>query len=459
MSPVKKSFPLICALLALAVALCVVGTSNCGGNETADAGNEAPPPKDVQRLDVADANQVDVSTDAPYCTPDGGATHDWQGYTRVVALDPCCKIDSADDASASFAAIQWITCKSGRPSCQELNPTWRSDGIQSYFVGFNVTSDATNTPSLLELHIFINSATYGQVIAPFQGSNALASWQIGTGCALAATRPSAGVGQSITLAANASAVPFFRYASGTPQTLTSAPTFTVIPTTTVPANEILQEGTASLSTFAATEAYGGKILRLPMDGGPFATGSIPQDALSVPLIIGNDVIAQSHVANSSGWAREVVVHDDGTTVVLREVVNTNVSDFATDGTNLYWQQTHGGATPGSYQPQGEIWYAPVTTDPTTLANTAQILASPITGGITDNAVAFGGYYAIGDTTSDQGLWIARASDGALQWVPVTVGHKLSTVGYVSSSEIWFVENGSIAEQVGLSLVRIQYAWP
>jgi hypothetical protein len=272
-------------------------------------------------------------------------------------------------------------------------------------------------------------------------------------------KPSAGSVKTVTFGGRKSAAPYFRFAWGSPEALAAFPVFEQVPSTIVPDVEVLQDLNASDSTFAAVAAYQGAIVRIELDGGAITKGSILGDALSTPLVIGDVVLAQSHVANSSGWAREVIVKPDGSVAVFREVANTNVTNFATDGTNLYWQEAHGGASYTSAQPDGEVWYAPLTTDPTTLASTAKVLVPTVSNGAPSQAVAFGGFYAVQNVWD--GYWVVRASDGATKMVPATPNRRIHYLGYVSSaSEIWFVEDGPIAIQSGIALVRVQYGtWP
>jgi hypothetical protein len=174
-----------------------------------------------------------------------------------------------------------------------------------------------------------------------------------------------------------------------------------------------------------------------------------------PLVRGDDVLAKSYYGNG-GWAEEFTIAADGSASVLRAKANTEVDNFATDGTTLFWTEGSGGS-PGDWaQPTIGAWSAPFSTDASTLNTTAKQLAD-VSGKYALSGIAFGGYYAV-ESDRDK-VWVVRASDGAKQQVSAGANRWFGALVYVSATELWAVMS-STANVSGVAFQRQTLAaWP
>jgi hypothetical protein len=176
-----------------------------------------------------------------------------------------------------------------------------------------------------------------------------------------------------------------------------------------------------------------------------------------PLVHGDDVFAKSNYGNG-GWAEEYFIATDGTAYVFRAKANTQVDNFACDGTNLYWTEGYGGAAGADDQPTQEVWSAPYTADPTTLDTTATKLADISTGGTVIYAVAFNGFYAV--SRGFNGATVIRGSDGSKQQMLPGPGRQYGTLTYVSANELWAIMANGSGSISGIAFQRqLLAAWP
>lgn len=189
----------------------------------------------------------------------------------------------------------------------------------------------------------------------------------------------------------------------------------------------------------------------------------------VPLVVGPDVFV-SNEYGSTGWNRELRINQDGTSTVFREMQGRHISHFRTDGSTWFWVEAYGDADYTHFdQPRAEVWSAPYTSDPATLAATARKLAQ-VDGATTFDGteVALDGYFAVG--TYGPYLWIVRGMDGAVKKLDIATLYGPGPVAYprlgmqqpvfVSQDEVWGILAGEHGSPDDLAFARFQLgSWP
>lgn len=120
---------------------------------------------------------------------------------------------------------------------------------------------------------------------------------------------------------------------------------------------------------------------------------------------------------------------------------------------MYWAESYGGANPLAPPAVVDIWSAPYTREPATLAATAQKLATLGAGAAKPvDPVASKGYYAFGSIPGTRS--VVEASSGKVQTVTVGGGYDCWQLTHVTATELWCVEK-KLPGPNGTGLIRLQ----
>jgi len=435
----------------MATMVAIGALAKCGGGDglvapVADASPDRWKAKDAWP-DVG--SQEDADASVLECTPEGGVSHDFPGYTRLDALDPCCKVDVPDDLS-TVPAMQWEACTTGRTDCQEFKITWTNPDSPERFA-FGRRYDSGKGPASFEVAIWRGDSEVEDLVYDYQTAAPLKSW-----------RSDRTARCFVTSASNSSVVVPIALVRDDPFRIAITPrdagagldaSFLTIPTSIVSNTEAIQTYALSDTTIALSASPSGAIAVGP-PGGPYARTTSSTQFLIYPMAYGDLVLALAEHGNA-GWAQIDKVGLDGSVSVFITKPNTHVSAVATDGNRIYWMEASGGTTYLDPSTKVEAWSAPLTSDATALASTATKLATLPIGSVTPDAIAFDGYYAI--RLSPNVAAVVRPSDGALRTVAVTPNRRFGGIANVTPNEIWIVEDGMKSGESGLALVRLAYA--
>ena len=239
-------------------------------------------------------------------------------------------------------------------------------------------------------------------------------------------------------------------ANGNPMTMATAPTFT-----TLGGLELLpQEASASDSLFGFDLEPEGIIVQNNLGSAGITKTSKTAGGLQLllELVTGSDVYAFS-AHGTGGYGQVYKVNLDGSFVLFRSNPTAHVSAMRTDGTSLFWVETYGSTNVNALQQSAEVWAAPYTNDPTTLAATAKKVATvPVSSpGIAGEAIAFSGLYAA--RFDSYNATLARLSDGATLVVSPGPSRYFWGLAFVSPSELWAAVGEG--KQRGAALIRVQ----
>ena len=440
-------------LRALLVSAVVIGTgtvcslrcSNDGLPAASDAGGDRIKIRDVIKPDDGQSD-LDAADGAMACPPvvgNDGLVHDWPGFRRLTEFDLCCTTDIEMDSSAA-KPLQWASCGSG---CQQLvleqgptAPTLRvllsspdDAGGSHLYLGELVGPDA-----VVERHTVYDFTT-GTVLARTQGLSS-------QGCALL---PIPGEQDHVLLSGLS--------LSGQ----TKAQVF--------PSGAALAQGPLALTAFsfpapptnAAVSAarlvydfqYNAYAIKTCTVGSPDAGAqcvsanlqSVSPAMLRLDFLHGTTVFAVSE-HGTKGWGQEYVIDTLGEVTLLRANPAAHVGAMQTDGNVMVWTETYGSTNFGDAQTLQEVWTAPFTADPVTLASTAKKIATIPTPNIGGAAIFFNGYYGVysRNGSSWSGYYIIRVSDGALVTVPQPPPpFNVHRAFYVDKQELWATVEGRI----------------
>lgn len=365
---------LACTASAFSIA---VACENCGGTEPALDGS-ADAPLDKVRLDVQS-------------TPDAGdacvvVDSDWPGYQRYKAFGACARVDVPVDAGV-LPALQWVTCKSGRPSCFEIAITWAGTGYGQFFGVALVGRDAQFKPAKLLLDIAPAPTQEETCLYDFTTLLPITSWRY------AGNLPT-DVGAWPRASANATALIGISNANaviigtGTLVDMLAGTGLSTMPTSIVPFGTGPQFEDISDTTFAFDTGGSGLVNRVAVGTQNYVVGHSAA-LLSRPVVHGDDVYAYAN-QGLDGWSRYYRVDVDGGVVDFANKPQHLISGLAADAVNVYWVDAYGAAQPTAAQPTTELWVAPYSADWTMALGGAQKLAT-ISATRASNAVAFNGY--------------------------------------------------------------------
>lgn len=441
------------ALVTMAIMVAIGALAKCGGDDNpmvpvADAAPDRWTFKDAAP-DVGAEDDADAA--ALECTPEGGLSHDFPGYTRLDSLDPCCKVDVPDDLS-TVPAMQWEPCKTGRAECQEFKITWTNPDSPEKFA-FGRRYDSGQGPASFEVAIHRGNSDVEDLVYDYPTAMPLKSWRT--------DRASRCL---VTSASNSSVVVPIALVRDDPFRIAVTPrdagtgldaSFLTIPTSVVSNAEAIQSYALSETTIALSASPSGAIAVGP-PGGPYLRTKPSGQFLIHPMAYGDLVLALAEHGNG-GWAQIDKVAPDGSVSVFITKANTHVSAVASDGNRIYWMEASGGASYQDPSTKVEAWSSPFTNDASALALAATKLATLPGGGVTSDAIAFDGYYAI--RLSPSFATVVRPFDGALRTIAVTPNRRFGGIANVTATEVWIVEDGLKGDEFGLALVRIAYpAW-
>lgn len=422
--------------------LLVAGCAQCtGGGGASDGGYDAS-------SGVRDA----ASESAP---ADAGMISDWPDWRRMTDVDPTCMIDVPMDASA-LPKVNWIPCTDGRAKCLQIDTSTWNDGSSTINFSSGFLSEGLSHLVLL-----------GRPVINVNGPNATAEEDfidVSSWTTVAGFRVS-GNGSSCSgdFAVSKSWADFMWepithpgpvVLDRRPLSEIASTTFNYVPTDINPWTQLGQSQV--IRTWASDDTLALEIQPVSLlgriDGTSTHVTVTSKIALTFPLAVGSDVYAVDQTG-TDGWARIMRVNADGSLTEYRAVPGHRVATPASDGTTMYWTECYGTSDPTSNtQPNVEMWSAPYTNDPATLAATAQKVATLGTHCVYDQAqlAQNGMFFGISGGTN----YVWRKSDGKLlsfvnggnraTWYPL----------YISQGEYWSIE-GIQGGPRGVALTRLQ----
>jgi hypothetical protein len=438
----------VIARLAPLLVLAAGCTQCTGGGSDADAGPDA-------RAETGPA--YDAAAEAG----DGGVISDWPNWRRLTEIDPTCPQDIPTDPLLALPTVAWIPCSDGRPKCLQVDTTTWNDGSSPINFSLGFMSEGLT-------HLILLGRPVVDVTGPDATAESdvidVATWKIVTGLRvrLAADWSTYGVCVG-DIAASKSELEILDEPLTHPgpiqidrrplaQAGNVAPSF--VPTDLNPWSQLGQSTVVRTSASDTTLALEFQPVSLlgRVDGTSTHVTVTSKIALTFPLVVGSDVYAVDQTG-TDGWARIMRVDADGSLTEYRAVPGHRVATPASDGTTMYWTECYGGSDPTSnVQPNVEMWAAPYTNDPTTLAATAQKVATLGTHCVYDQQqlAQNGMFFAISGLTN----YVWRKSDGKL--LSFTNGGNRATWYplYISQGEYWSIEAVQGGPK-GVALTRIQ----
>jgi hypothetical protein len=419
--------------LATAFALAWVACAQCSSSTAggADSGSDAGGVSDAH-----DASTPTTDGDADTLLPDAEP-----GWRYLTELSPSCNIQVPLDPASMMHTLTWIACASQNPACERVDTSTWPGGPQR-FQDVAVTGDA----KWLSLRIRGTvPKTFDQVLYERASFKPINLWRVSSyGPCGAAAWP--GV-TTLTISGSMSGMGRF-VATGAPPNVASAPMFKPI-APSLP-NQPAELG-ASDTTIALDLQVTGGIIRFPA-GSPTWTTPPQVTRLWSPIVVGDDVFAYHEYGNNN-WSQLVRVDANGAVTVMRAVANRHVTKLKIHAGWMFWVELYGDANYLNFaQPKAEVWVAPYTTNPITLAQTAKKLAQ-VDGvhGETNPGVTFDGFYAVNGDPNGEWLYVVRASDGVTQSFDLNQIVQPGTQGvapfFVSKDEVWGLAVQSTSDEI------------
>jgi hypothetical protein len=434
------------AVLVASLGVLVIAVARCSGGDddpigTADAGPDRKRP-DASAADASiDASAID--SDAS-CTPDGGVSHDYPGYTRVDAIDRCCQIDVPDDLVASAPQWGWEPCKSGRPSCDEFKVSWTNPDSSRHFAYARRFGSAA---PVLEMAIWRGTGQVDDLVYDMTSGAPLKSRRVNqlSGCLVCSPSTSSEV---IPIAfVRREAFRLGREARDSGPMLDA--TYETIPSpVVVPLAENISAYAISDSVLALEVGPPGSIVLGPI-GGPFVR-TPPNQILQTPFVFGNLVIAINEHGNA-GFSRAYKVELNGTVTSYISKPATHIYGVTTDGSRIYWVEASGDPNYTVPPTVCELWSSPYSEDATVLAQGATKLANLPYCVFTAQTLVYDGLVAVWEGKE---IVVVRTSDGATRNVDLTTGRSFEQLVNVTPTEVWAIEGGPKMQSV--AFVRIRY---
>ena len=409
-------------LLATSVGACASCSTPSGSDASADASPE------VGNADASDGGAGNTC-DASFW--DGGVISDWPGYRRLTEFSPCCAVDVPLDAPAALPSLTWAACSNGAPNCMELQRNWPTNDPAFYVSGPEVTLDGQGNPAVLKLTRALSGVLFEDDLFDWKTQSGIGGMRVDTSSQCAVAALNAGGSPAIFGRAGPKGAVYGAAGAGA----LSQPIFVQLAAPgAVPA---FQSSAASATRLAFDVPTYGLIEQWPFDGGALVQShNTTGAALLLDFVEGDDVYAMS-VHGTSGWQQEYRVAGDGTVVLYRSNPTAHVAAFASDGTSVYWTESHVDLSATFAQPDTDLWMAPYTNDPTTLASSAKKLVSLPVSYTPGSGIAFGGYYATAPNPFTT-AYVVRSTDGATQSVGSGAGWGFQQLALVSATELWAV---------------------
>lgn len=432
----------------------IIGTSaallvhcSCGGTgDPADASSDQPndaKPRDTSADDAAASE--DVGADVR-CAAQGQVVHDFAGYTRVTALDPCCAVDVPDDL-ATPPSMSWEPCSTGRPSCQQFKVTWTNpDGPKRFAFGRRYR--AANGAGSFEVGLWHSKNVVEDVV-----------YDLATGATLKAWRSDQASQCFASSAANTNLVVPIAFAQGEPFRLAAEPrdagamldaTYFGLGDATLGKVDAIGKYDMTDSTLAMWMGATGAIVVGPPKG-PFRRGTTTH-VMSDPFVYGTMVLALAEHGNA-GYAQLDHVALDGTIATYLALPAVHVSAPAVEDGRVFWVQASGGATSTSPPSTCELWSAPVSDTTPSAPSRSKVGDLPLCGVVSESFAA-DGYLAI--RLGPDKLVVVRASDGAMRAIDATPNRHFGAIANVTATEVWAPEAGDKGTEFYLGIVRIAY---
>ena len=286
------------------------------------------------------------------------------------------------DVKASVSKLSWLPCANGKADCLQVDTAaWRSDGRPKVVAGLFVSPNR----KWVVIQRFLGDTTWEWDVYDPTTWEPMAAWKHETGLCSIGARPA-----DVGVVAFAAGLPFIGSSGQTREAHMATPA--LIPFLPLPGTPQSQAVAASDTVVAFDTGPGFSILV----GAPGSSAYVRTTAeqLQEPLVVQNDVFAFNEHGPDQ-WAREFRVKPDGAVELLRSAPQRNVDAFTSDGVTMFWAEDYGGAM-GPIDPNPafvELWAAPYTTSPATLAGTATKLATLTNARRPVRSVAFNGYAA------------------------------------------------------------------
>jgi hypothetical protein len=372
---------------------------------------------------------------------DGGCTlesrqSDWPGWRRLTELDSCCEVDVPLDIKAAIPAFDWKPCQNGRPNCMQVdNVKYNSRGAGELR---NVMPSRVGDQIALGIEVEVTSdpvtvTTEWRVVDRVSGV-AVGAWRSRTSpdsdCLVG---PNFGISTATLLGSIAipNSIKFF-LATDTPATLTSTPKFYFL-TEALNPFEIPEGMSVSDTTIVYDQQTRGRFVRTKPNTSTYVLTTTPPQLVN-PYVHKDSAFGRDQRGNA-GWSQYWRVNPDAALTLFRAKANTHITALTSDLDTLYWAESWGGnnVDPND-QPHVEIWTAPFTDDPTTLAMTAKMLAKLDGIRRPGEMMAQSGF--VGLQSSNSTAYIVRKSDGAVTTIaPYVNGESVGVPAYVSQTEV------------------------
>ncbi len=463
-----------CALVGAGLGISACGVLRCSTSDPPDAAVDAGPDTRIKYIDrwVPDTGDTaDVGTCAPP-GDDAGVVHDWPGFRRLSEIDPCCPFDVAQDLSLAVP-YKWVPCgDSDGGGCQQLDIPFGPNG-ETPELTVSVTRNINSGSRLYVLRRSLPpDLTYETTVYDMTTKAVEGLWRF-------SNAPSANGRCDVEIVGSvddkallmASLFPtalepgtLNRVAVGTIQSLSTSP---------VAIHDLANTGVdwSNMLPYSSTERLGLEYLyndykMLTCDlSGDVAAPCVKVNLASAPALLlfdfieGDTIFATSNYG-TTGWEQEYVIDPNGKVALFRANPKAHIDGTCSDGNTLVWTETYGSVNSGDPQTLTEIWSAPFTSNPATLASTAKKIAVLPKASVSNRVKCFNGYYA----WARNDLYVVRLSDGAVvtgpTWFLKPKGDQLPA--YVTSTEVWENVHGPVddAGTFGNRLMRFTLpAWP
>lgn len=433
---------LLLPLLTAATAAC----THCGEGGVRPTDASAGGPIDAgRRRDAADA-KADVDL--------GEAGPGFRIYTEL----PDCDLQVAIDPQAVASKIAWIPCPGKGSSCRQIDMNgWEWD--ETLQAPPNISYARTSPGGdYLTLAHQVPITQFDIAVYELPQYSPIQVWRTATGKCSVLPIFGRKMGALVQTHPTIATV-----ASGDILSVLANPAFAPL-APAVPALEDIAFESMSDTTLSFDIQPLHEVARMPVGSTNYVyTKGLK---LSEPIVVGDDVFAH-HEYGIDGWSGLVRVNADGTTTGYRYVAQRHIYSFRADANWALWVETFGDPNYLNFdQPNAELWGAPYTNDPSTLASTAKKIATlpGVLTGVGDPAYS-GGYYAIYASLSAQQrttLYVVRVSDGTVKTLDTnaligpdaTNGYYIGRIASISSTEI----TGILAKvnlNTGFGFVRLQ----
>lgn len=400
---------------------------------------EIPPPDD----DAGDGRHRDASMiprDSGGALDSGGAdacgvTSDWPGFRRVTELDPCIMNDVLVDPDAGFS-LAWEDCPDGgMPGCKsapllETVPGWNPPYATARVDAYATHDDAGSGSIMMVVQLDMEAGGTSKFqwdVFDIKTQAPLAEWRQQEGpdsTYFAVPHAVEGIDRGVAYIASVPArgsVAAFGPAASLGTSNPMVKTWTPFPQAGLDAHV-----SAAWTLFSDSPSR-------------FCINATGQCGLYNNYLPGGSTEFGWHdlmfgYGPVNGWLAEVVLSLSAPAIVLRAVADTHVWGFRTDGIDMVWNESVGDPNIINNQTNTDVWTAPYTVSPATLAATARKVATLGPGRMGWYAIYFNGMYGFG--LGDRVIAVDIAT-GKSQVVSVMSGYS-AKLAYIDHSAAWAV---------------------